>query len=162
MATPRIKRKVKMPDGASMATGEAIVFGLEQGMFLKDAAAAAGIAESTVHSWSARGQNWINPENGERLASIPKKEMTYVEFVESLTRARASVVAVALAGIIEAGKLDWRAYAWYLERTRPDEYGRRTRFDVGGSGDGEGMTLAELLVDAAAAPDTADADPDLA
>jgi hypothetical protein len=129
-------------------------------MFLKDAAAAVGIAESTVHNWLARGQHWVNPESGERLANIPKAELPYLEFLESTTRARAKVVDIALAGILDAGKLDWRAYAWYLERTRPDEYGRRTRFEVGGK-DGEGLSLAEVFAAAAADPDTSNADPDL-
>lgn len=162
MPAALINRKIKQADGSSLKTSEAIVRALQAGAFLKDAAQAAGIAESTVHAWLARGQQWVNPESGERLANVPKGDMPYLEFVESVEKSRAEAVIFNLAIIRQAAaRGHWQAAAWYLERTRPDEYGRRTRFDVGEKS-GEGMTLAQLLASAAADPDTANADPDLA
>jgi hypothetical protein len=160
MARSLLKRRIEQPDGSKITTAEAIVRALKAGAFLKDAAQAAGIAESTVHAWLARGHQWINPESGGRLANVPKADLPYLEFVESVEKARAEAVVFNLAVIRKAAQAGhWQAAAWYLERTRPDEYGRRTRFDVAAGG--EGMTLAELLVSTSTDPDTANADPDI-
>lgn len=160
MAVSKIKRKLKQADGTTITVGEAIVRALQAGAFLKDAAQAAGVTETTVHNWLARGRLQLN-ENGERLKDIANADLPFLEFFESVEKSRAEAVIFNLAIIRQAAsKGHWQAAAWYLERTRPDEYGRRTRFDVGGK-DGEGMTVAELLVSAMDGPDTADGDPDL-
>lgn len=148
------------PDGKGelelqVTTGEGVVMVLEAGTSIKTAAEALGLHESTVHDWMARAEEHRGQDNP------PASEMPYIEFSEAVTRAREQVVHIALRGILEAGKTDWRAWAWFLERSRPDEYGRRTRFDHGGIGpDGEHISLAELFARSATDPPTEDGDGD--
>ena len=73
------------------------------------AAAKFGVAASTLSRWK-RENEW---------------------FATDLEAARAEYKERILAEIRNAkkrdGSPDWRAYAWILERTFPDEFGRRTR-----------------------------------
>lgn len=138
---PKTKRE------KTLTVGEAVVLCLGAGTTIETAAGTVGIAASTIYDWLARAEEF----RGE--AKPPKSELPYLEFSEAVTRAREGVVTLALSGIIEAGKADWRALAWYLERSRPDDYGRRTRLDHGGvGGDGEKLSLAELFARAATDP----------
>lgn len=141
-----------------LTVGEAFIAVLSTGCSIETAAATVGVAKQTVYDWLARA------EEHRDSSPVPKGEQIYLDFSDALTRAREQVVTVALAGVLEAGKSDWRAYAWYLERSRPEEWGRSTRIDLGGS-DGKGgrVTLAELMGAAATDPSSAsDADdPDL-
>ena len=71
------------------------------------AALHAGIDERTLYRWMDR----------------------YVSFASDLTRAEADAELRCTALIQRAAEIDWRAAAWWLERRRPDEYGRRERVD---------------------------------
>ncbi|HEX9630550.1 MAG TPA: hypothetical protein VF961_11075, partial [Pyrinomonadaceae bacterium] len=73
---------------------------------IKDACAATGIGESTFFLWLAKGMIGEEP---------------YVEFLELVQLARARV-RVSLADEISTDR-DWRAKAWYLERTWPQAFG---------------------------------------
>jgi|SRR5919204_3435483 hypothetical protein len=76
-----------------------------------DACDYAGVSEAAFYNWIARGEAGKAP---------------YVEFVESLTRARGQRVVHALAKISAAASDgDWRAAAWQLAVWRPDEYGKK-------------------------------------
>lgn len=93
----------------------AIVADVEAGVKFEDAALANGIAEKTLYAWVARGNE--------------KGEEPYRGFSQALTRARATAKANALRNV-RAGMLpskeptaDWKAEAWFLERTFPNEYG---------------------------------------
>jgi hypothetical protein len=140
----------------TLTVGEAVVLILESGATVETAAGTVGIGRSTVHDWVARGEE----VRGLDPAKLTAAQKSYLDFSDAVTRARETVVTLALAGILEAGKADWRAFAWFLERSRPDEYGRRTRLDHGGvGGDGEKISLAELIARASKDPSTAtDAD----
>lgn len=136
-----------------LTVAEAIVLALAHGLTIEKAAETVGVSATTVHNWLARGEEWREAD------SVPPGEEPFLEFLYATTRARAKAVELALGGIIEAGKEDWRAWAWFLERSFPDEYGRRTRLDHGGiGGDGETMTLAELFARSAKDKSTADGD----
>jgi hypothetical protein len=132
---------------------------LSCGCSVKTAASVVGITEFTIYDWLAKGQEYAGMES---FKGLPPAAPSYVQFSKDVTRARERVVQLALDGIIEAGKEDWRALAWFLERSRPDEWGRRTRHDFG-DGKGGTMTLADLMAAAASEPSRAsDADdPDL-
>jgi hypothetical protein len=73
---------------------------------IKDACAVAGIGESTFYLWLLRGMAGEEP---------------YLEFVEMVQLARARVRTSLVDEIIT--DKDWRAKAWYLERTWPDAFG---------------------------------------
>lgn len=137
----------------TVTVADAIVLCLDAGCTIDQAAGTVGISSRTIYDWLARAEEHAESED------VPKGEESYLQFSQAVTRAREKVVVLALQGILEAGKTDWRAFAWYLERSRPDQYGRRTRLDHGGvGGDGETLTLAELFARASNDPSHDDDD----
>ncbi len=84
------------------------------GVGIDTAAAFAGVSASTVHNRITRGEQ-------EQAAG---KTSEFVEFLEGLTRTRASVHVQLASQIQRAGEKDWRANAWMLERLAPDQFGR--------------------------------------
>jgi hypothetical protein len=158
--------RVEIPDGAkgrtqtrTLTVGDAFVLTLSCGCSVDTAASTVGISKQTVYDWLARGAEL------EGMEDVPERDAIYLDFADAVSRAREQVVTIALAGILEHAKTDWRAAAWFLERSRPQEYGRSTRVDVGGIGaDGSRTTLAELMASAGTDPSTASDldDPDLA
>ena len=86
------------------------------------AAAYAGVDHSTVGNWAAKGKE-------DQAAG---RETAFSRFAVAYARARAQAVAVRLQRINSAGDAgDWRADAWYLERTVP-EFSPKERLSVGG------------------------------
>jgi hypothetical protein len=73
----------------------------------------AGIDPSTDWRWEARGKEHI--ANG--------IESEFATYARDLAEAEAAVDAQVETSIIEAGKGDWRASAWWLARRKPDEFG---------------------------------------
>lgn len=112
--------KRKAPRGPGRPTSltpevqAAIVADVEAGVKFEDAALANGIALSTLKLW---------------LQKADAGDERYKDFSAALTRARATAKANALRNV-RAGMLpskeptaDWKAEAWFLERTFPNEYG---------------------------------------
>ena len=97
-------------------TKEDIVKALRAGNSRRDSALYAGISETTFYSWMARGRE------GEPL---------YSEFLEAVEKAEAQSVVRNVAIIQRAAEETWQAAAWWLERKRPDDWGRRQRMDIG-------------------------------
>ena len=95
------------------------------GLPVNKAVAMVNIAESTFYHWMSRGMT-----ERDRLATIPDarpkpEEKIYLEFLESLTRARAEAIAKKVAVISSAASQgDWKASAWWLERQVPEEFGK--------------------------------------
>ena len=84
---------------------------LALGVSIEAAAAHAGLSAACVHEWMARGRK------GERL---------YAEFLEAATRARDAAEVRFAAVVAKAAKEGNEAAArWWLERRRPDQWGRK-------------------------------------
>lgn len=76
------------------------------------AAALSGIAESTFYKWMAQGRE--------------ARSGRFKEFYEAVKQAEAFAIADRISRIRKAGKDgDWKADAWWLERTQPETYGRK-------------------------------------
>jgi hypothetical protein len=73
---------------------------------VKDACIATAIGESTFYLWLLKGMAGEDP---------------YLQFVEMVQLARARVRSSLVDEIIT--DRDWRAKAWYLERTWPEDFG---------------------------------------
>jgi len=87
---------------------------IEAGQPIASAAALAGLAESTVFAW---------------LADARANQTTkFSEFLESFTRARGKAQAKMVREIRVAGRQDWRAICWLLERLWPEQFNLR-QFD---------------------------------
>lgn len=95
--------------------GKKIVDLMSLGAFVEDAVRSAGIAPATYYGWIERGE--ADQERGE--------ETVFSEFVDATTRARVAGKIAAVGHIRRGMQEDWRAAAWYLERTDPENWGRR-------------------------------------
>ena len=65
----------------------------------------------------------VAPETFCRWMSNPKTELQH-QLRQELKNAEVEAKAIALAKIREAGKKNWQAYAWWLERKYPDEFAK--------------------------------------
>lgn len=99
------------PTKLTPALQEQLVNVLRTGVFIDAACHYVGIAPSTYYGWMDRGRKGDEP---------------YVEFLEAVEKARASATVRAITLVQKAAEDSWQAAAWYLERSHPDQYGRRT------------------------------------
>ena len=124
----------------------AIADSLEDGCSIADAAALAGIAESTYHNWIKRGE-----------AGEPR----FAEFLELTRAARARGRQKHVKAIAAAAVDDWRAAAFFLERSDPANWGRKDKLNAEHTGD---VTIrveyADADLDPSPAPPGAAGDPD--
>lgn len=97
---------------------------LAGGNTLRVAAALADIRYDTVLSWIKKGND--------------QEEGSYHEFVAAVNHAIAVAQGTAVKTVRDAAKRDWRAAAWFLERTQPDEWGAKKE---GGGGDATPITV---------------------
>jgi hypothetical protein len=84
------------------------------GNTVKDVAAYMGVGESAWYDWLSIGEQ--------------RKGTLYSEFAESIKKSK-PVAKIAMLSIVTNAARDgnWQAACWYLERTDPDNYGRRDR-----------------------------------
>jgi len=129
-----------------------IVATLSEGSFIDTAAKANGVTVQTVYNWMERGE----------ADSVAGKVTDYAAFFEAVTCARASAESNAVKAIRDAMPDDWRAAAWFLERTFPKRYGKRVLPMLAeDKGDSDKMTdgsytYADLIAVAESADDGAD------
>ena len=86
---------------------------IEGGLSNKDAAKLVGICESTFYKWQSNDND------------NPLSEAQKTEFMESMDIARVKRRYTLTRRILEASKKQWRAGAWYLERTCPEEFAKK-------------------------------------
>ena len=116
-------------------TGEALLDYIRLGIPVRKAVTTVGIAEKTFYNWMTRGI-----DERERLATVPNAksnpiEVVYLQFLQSVERARGEAVTKKVAVISKAGNEgDWRAAAWWLERQAADEFGKTDRIEMTGAG----------------------------
>lgn len=142
-AKPPVKRvlKVGKPTLLNDELQEKIVELIKLGNYAEDAAGAVGIGRTTFFLWMARGR-----AESERLKLMPdaeplELETPYVNFMNAVEKARDEATARNVAVIQKAAHNgDWKAAAWYLERTRQKTYGRAERVEMTGA-DGEPMKM---------------------
>ena len=99
-----------LPMGKPKCTQELIAEAVELksgGMSNRDMCAVLGISESTFYKW---------------LSDPRSKNQS--ELSEALKRAEGEFYRALRDRIVSASEHDWKAAAWMLERTRPDEFGR--------------------------------------
>jgi hypothetical protein len=93
----------------------AILRDIRAGLFLKAAAAANGISYETLCAWRRE-----NPD-----------------FSDAVNEARMLSAATGITVIRAAGRTDWRAEAWYLQHSFPEEFGKaRTQLAITGADGG--------------------------
>jgi hypothetical protein len=99
-----------------------IVDACRAGAYFEDACRAAGIHPQTAHKWMG--------EYSERPGKYQKR---FIAFRDAVEQARASARLESVVQIRIAGQNgDWRAAAWYLERTEPGKWGSTQRLQIKG------------------------------
>lgn len=94
---------------------------IEEGLPLKQAAALAGVSYDSVNRWRTKGESEYAPPE-------------FRDFCKSLERAKAVAMKGFVLHIREAGKSDWRAAAWMLERRHKEEFSIAQRVEHSGPG----------------------------
>lgn len=97
---------------------EKIVIAIEAGNYADAACRYAGIDYSTFFRWMQKGE---------------ESDDQYGEFRKAVEKARAHAEVKYVAVIDRAAREGtWQAAAWWLERTQPQKYGRKERYEVSG------------------------------
>lgn len=115
---------------------------LRNGNYIETACLVAGISPTSYYLWRERGE----ADQDAGVATV------FSEFLEATTRARAEGKAMLLQMVRQAAQGspvkpgDWRAAAWILERTCPEEFGPRQEVRHSGA----------MRTDAAVMPDDED------
>jgi transposase len=107
--------KPEKPDGLTEDVKGKFLRFLSSGLPMDTAARLVGVQDYTVRLWLTRARTW------------PRG--VYKGFDRDVTRCLAEGEAILLARITEAGRSNWRADAWLLERMYPDRYGPPPSFD---------------------------------
>lgn len=96
---------------------EKVAESLMLGMTLKLAAARAGVSESTLHAWRARGRALAQLEEESAFEPVDTEPALELVLYRRIEEADAIAAANALAQIAKAAKEGtWQAAAWLLER----------------------------------------------
>lgn len=119
-----------------------IVDAIRAGNYLDTAAEYGGISHQTFYNWMDRGRTEKERVEGDGRTKVREDEAIFVEFFESVTRARAEAETRNVALIQQASREDWRAAAWFLERSFQERWGKKQQL----VGDGGGPVLAEIAV----------------
>lgn len=91
-----------------------LVEAIQIGCTYKHACEYAGIADSTFYGWMENGRNLREKSKTQK---IKKTNQIYIEFLETIEKAKAKNVIANLAIIQRAAKdKNWQAAAWILER----------------------------------------------
>jgi hypothetical protein len=96
-------------------TQDAICRALANGNTRADAATLAGVVQATLYRWLAEGRK---QESGE-----------FRDLLEAVKRAESQAVDANVKHIKRAASKQWQAAAWWLERRRPKQFGRRERLE---------------------------------
>jgi hypothetical protein len=113
MTKARTGRPRGRPSKLTPEVSKALVEALETGATQVAACNYAGISVDTVTGWLA-------------AATVEGAKAEFLEFADAYARATARRQVFHLNNIKVHARHDWRASAWVLERTDPDDFGRRT------------------------------------
>ena len=120
---------------------------LKMGYYQEDAATMVGISPSTYYEWMKRGdkaiekadQKVLNPPKAEDdVETLPAQVAVegeivnlYSEFSEAVKKARAEAEGAHIRNIRKAADNGtWQASAWFLERSFPKKWGKRSTLDI--------------------------------
>ena len=121
---------------------------LKLGYYQEDAAVMAGISPSTFYEWMKKGDEMDDIREEDKALPSPDSSLPatqeavkievvnmYSEFSEAVKRARAEAEGAHIRNIRRAADNgSWQASAWWLERSFPKKWGKRSAIEIGGEG----------------------------
>lgn len=111
-----------------------IIESISYGLPIKDAMKEQGISEHNYYNWIKRGADELDRLERNPNAKPNPSEVVFLEFLQSVERAKSRAAKVHVKNITRAGMQgDWRASAWWLERQRRDEFGKDAPITVVGT-----------------------------
>jgi transposase len=108
------------------------------GHYAENTANEVDISVATFYNWMNRGR-----KERERLKMVPDakpntNETKYFKFLEAIEGARGKGTILLHSQVVKAAVTgDWRAAAYILERTRPEQYGNKEKLEHSGSVEGK-------------------------
>lgn len=108
---------------------------ISKGVPINVAVEGAGISEKTFYNWMNEAKEvveWVLEEadsdrkRSEVIRALPERQYLLLQFLQSIKRARLNAMEQHVGNIQAAGRKNWQASAWYLERRYPEEFGRQT------------------------------------
>ena len=137
----KVGRKPKLIADPEIITK--LVNALRAGNYMEHAADYAGVHVSTVYRWMEEGNGEL--ERREQGYKPDRSLDQLCELCEAVKKAKGESVVRAMALIQNAASNGtWQASAWFLERTQPNFFGRRTEI----VGEGGGAVKVEVSVEA--------------
>jgi hypothetical protein len=100
---------------------------IRAGASLDTAAKYVGVAQGTMRKWLSEGRNALQRAGSPEEADPKYRDQ--VAFVVEVDEALSEFKINLTGTILVAGREQWQANAWLLERRFPDEFGRRQRID---------------------------------
>ena len=122
---------------------DALVEKLREGNYIETACALVGITDRTYYRWIERAEDELERVAKNPRRRIQKSEEPFIQFRQAVKKARAEAESEAVTAIRQEGKKTWTAYAWWLERSFPDRWGRKDRHEHTGP-DGEAIVVKVL------------------
>ena len=119
--TPKKKLAPGRPCLLTKQREAALLKGIEEGLPLKHAAMLAGVSYDSLNRWRKNGES--------EYAAIE-----FRNFCKALRRSEAVAVQNLVKLVHAAGKTDWRAASWMLERRFPEEFGKPVQVEHSGPG----------------------------
>ena len=125
---------------------------IKKGNYLKTAAQAVGIDESTFTRWMQEGEReQAEYEKMVEEGRIQENEELdghkFRQFFVDVGEAKAIAEATDLARIEKVADTTWQAAAWRLERRYPRRWAKRSSLRVGGEGEGNVMIVVRTFDD---------------
>lgn len=108
---------------------QALIKALTYGNYMDTACKLSGVSTTTVYRWLNEG---TEEETRINAGGEPDPDRaTYVEIMHAIEKARSEAEARNVANIQKAAQDGtWQASAWWLERTRPQKWGRYVRTEA--------------------------------
>ena len=120
---PKKRQRKRKTTKAQQVGRDEIVENLKTGMTIEAAVTLAGITSSTYYRWLDADEKWAEECKGA------------VRFAEAICLERIKQAAM--------DRMDWKAWAWILEKRFPEDYGKRQELQVNTSSSSDGT--AEVL-----------------
>jgi len=120
---PKKRQRKRKPTKVQSKVREDLIENLRTGMTIEAACLLAGIGRTTYYRWLDEDEKWAD------------ECKSAVRFAEAVLLERVKQLAM--------DKMDWRAFAWILEKRFPDDYGKRQELKVESSQSSDGT--AEVL-----------------